>query len=118
MYSYGPNLGCVLKLGYRRPLDDSDYLGDITWEVNSNDEEVIAAFEAKNSRDSKNLKKNNLTFKSKENRNAPEGYPSNPVIKRRTKRLGLSMMYIYYCNSSFFQCSVSNNISSNVEERK
>ena len=86
MYSYGPNLGCVLKLGYRRPLDGSDYLGDITWEVNSNDEEVIAAFDSKNSRETKIVKKGKQATFSKENRNASEGHPSNPVIKRRTKR--------------------------------
>ena len=28
----GPSLGCVLKLGYRRPLDDSAFLGEIQWD--------------------------------------------------------------------------------------
>ena len=27
----GPSLGCVVRLGYRRPLDDSEHIGDITW---------------------------------------------------------------------------------------
>ena len=41
----GPNLGCVLKLGYRRPMDDNAaYLGDFTWETNS-DDQVVAAFD-------------------------------------------------------------------------
>ena len=28
----GPSLGCVLKLGYRRPLDDTAFLGEIQWD--------------------------------------------------------------------------------------
>ena len=77
MYSYGPNLGCVLKLGYRRPLDDSDYLGDITWEVNSNDEEICAAFDKENDKikSSKSKSKNRKTDQE-----------TNTTLKRRTKR--------------------------------
>ena len=40
----GPNLGSVIRLGYRRPLDDSDYLGDFTWDEDP-DAEVTAKFD-------------------------------------------------------------------------
>ena len=81
MYSYGPNLGCVLKLGYRRPLDDSDYLGDITWEVNSNDDEICAAFDKDNDK-IKSCKAKSK--KTKENRKTDQ--ETNTTLKRRTKR--------------------------------
>ena len=40
----GPNLGSVIRLGYRRPLDDSDFLGDFTWDEDP-DAEVTAKFD-------------------------------------------------------------------------
>ena len=37
----GPSVGCVLKLGYRRPLDDSAFLGEIQWdEISDQGEEA------------------------------------------------------------------------------
>ena len=86
MYSYGPNLGCVLKLGYRRPLDDSDYLGDITWEVNSNDEEICAAFDKENDK-IKSSKSKSKNIKTKENRKSEQ--ETNTTLKRRTKRFDI-----------------------------
>ena len=36
----GPSVGCVLKLGYRRPLDDTAFLGEIQWdEISDHGEE-------------------------------------------------------------------------------
>lgn len=48
----GPSLGCVLKLGYRRPLDDSAFLGEIQWDEISDpgDLELQAGVKGKNKR--------------------------------------------------------------------
>ena len=60
----GPSLGCVLKLGYRRPLDDTAFLGEIEWDEVSDpgageDCAVITGKKGKNKRKGRDFFGNN-----------------------------------------------------------
>ena len=53
----GPSVGCVLKLGYRRPLDDTAFLGEIQWdELSDHGEDGTNNVAGKNKRGQSNRK--------------------------------------------------------------
>ena len=93
----GPSVGCVLKLGYRRPLDDSAFLGEIQWdEISEPGEEGsnnTGGKKGQNKRKGKLMLLSlllQLKFAYSLGKNSHKNTPEDPVAKTHNKNSSFS----------------------------